>query len=80
MPSSTDELRKQFGFGKKLKGGGYDDGIANAEKIIIDAGGRVEGGWIKWLKTEGIPSNVSNAMDFLCEEWDYGFQVIEPES
>lgn len=62
MPQSSEKLQKKF----MIDG---SDGIGEAEDIIINAGGRVEQGFIT-LPLE-CNDDIFDAAQFLIEEWDY---------
>lgn len=51
---------------------GRSDGIAEAEKIILDAGGFINKGMIDLPLT--LNDDVRDAVQYLVEEWDYGIE------
>jgi hypothetical protein len=64
MPQSSKYLRDKF-----MNEEDDRDGIGTCEKIIQDAGGEiVENAYIGY---SGSDPEVQEAIDFLCEEWDY---------
>ncbi len=74
MPSSTPALRAKFM--ECGPGHCHDDGIAKAEKFITDAGGVIRQGVIT-IDTTSLSNDVYDAIEFLCDEWDY---ALEPRS
>lgn len=85
MAQASDRLRKKFNFGKhsvSVKSDGVSDqisdGIAEAEKVITDAGGTINKEFIT-PPTE-LPNSTGqyyndfwDAVQFLCDEWNYSF-------
>lgn len=71
MPQTNEELRHKF-FSYDTEGNIMDNGIEKAEEIIIKGGGLVHEGWI--LIPKFIDDMVSDAIQFLMEEWDYGVE------
>lgn len=75
MPQTYETLRKKFMTAT-------DDGIAKAESILRSAGYTVDNGDIK-VKSEELILNeytrgeILDAIDYLCEEWDYAFPESE---
>jgi hypothetical protein len=69
MPSGPQELRDIFMTED-------DDGIGKAEKIIRDAGYKINRGVIMIPAT--IKSKeVNQAIDYLIEEWDYACEEVK---
>lgn len=65
MPESSQRLRDKFNFGNG------NDGIAEAEKVIKDAGGTISENGVITLQKVFWPLDVADAIVFLCSEWDY---------
>lgn len=65
MPQGPQRLRDRFMIGRS-------DGIAEAEKIILDAGGFINKGMIDLPLT--LNDDVRDAVQYLVEEWDYGIE------
>lgn len=80
MPSASDELRDKF-FTRNLDGHIVDDGIDKAEKIIESYGGSVsKQGLITYPPSfdtlpEDVRIEISEAVDWLCDEWDYATEL-----
>ncbi len=54
------------------EGGILNDGIGECEQLIIAAGGTVNRGMITLPKDwQNIPAETKDAVNFLCNEWDY---------
>lgn len=79
MPQASEELRLKF-FKYNDEGDIIDDGILAAEKIITDAGGIVRPDGVIFYSydknmSEEQVNNISDAIDWLCNEWDYGWEL-----
>lgn len=71
MSEASKELREKFLHH-------HDDGIEVCEKLIINAGGTIEDqGSIVWPDNTPIPHEVEDAINFLCDEWDYDFNYFQ---
>jgi hypothetical protein len=71
MPSSTRRLREKFMIDDS-------DGIKEASKIIRDKGYKVTNQFIIQMPYSlmNTGTELNDAIDFLTEEWDYGFEFI----
>lgn len=78
MPTARDEIREKF-FTRNEQGHIIDDGIEKAEKLIADFGGKIiKNGFIDLSSKEDgttIPEEVSEAIEYLCDEWDYAVKA-----
>jgi hypothetical protein len=63
MPQAEKQLRDKFMTEDDL------DGIGICEKIILNAGGQIADN--AYIHYAGDDQEVQDAIDFLCQEWDY---------
>lgn len=78
MPQAREELRNKF-MRDANEPGGFTDGIAECEQIIRNGGLTVTNGMIRDRRDVQMTDGVREAIEFLCNEWDYGFlQPVSP--
>ncbi len=75
MPSSYQALRDKF-MRCIINNEEYEsDGIGEAETILISAGAHIYHGVItppqSWNLNKNTRGDIEDALDFLCDEWDY---------